>query len=67
MTKSERLQKIEASFRRAEEALRRGDPDTLAGRMPKEWQEQEAARLAGKNGKGTPASQSKNGKIKPTK
>ncbi len=45
MKKTERLRKIEASFRRAEEALRRGDPDTLAGRMPKEWRDQEAARL----------------------
>lgn len=44
------LTEIEEAFRHAAESVRRGDPDTLAGRMPKGWREQEAARLAGRDG-----------------
>ena len=40
------LAQNEAAFRAAEEALRRGDPDTLAGRMPEEWCEKERVRWA---------------------
>ena len=62
MKMTKELMQIEASFRKAEETLRRGDPDALAGRMPDEWRKQEAARLAAKNGQGAAAAQSKNGK-----
>ena len=67
MKMSNELMQIEASFRKAEEALRRRDPDTLAGRMPDEWRKQEAERLAAKNGHGAAASQAKNGSAKPAK
>lgn len=67
MKMTKELIQIEASFRKAEEALRRGDPDTLAGRMPEEWRKQEAARIAAKNGQGVVVSQAKNGSAKPAK
>jgi hypothetical protein len=51
MDKPRELIEIEESLRQAAESVRRGDPDTLAGRMPKEWREQEAARLAAEKGK----------------
>jgi hypothetical protein len=51
MGKPRQLIEIEESLRRAADAVRRRDPDTLAGRMPKEWREQEAARLAAEKGK----------------
>lgn len=56
---------IEAAFRHVEEALRRGDPDTLAGRMPKEWREREAARLAADHRRGAPAAKPKKRSAKP--
>lgn len=40
------LTEIEEAFRQAAESVRRGDPDTLAGRMPEEWRKEEAARQA---------------------
>lgn len=67
MKMTKELMQIEASFRKAEEALRRGDPDTLAGRMPEDWHKQEAARIAAKNGQGVVVSQSKNGSGKSAK
>ena len=36
MSTSRQLIEIEEAFRRTEDALRRRDPDTLAGRMPKQ-------------------------------
>ena len=67
MKMTKEMMQIEASFRKAEEALRRADPDTLAGRMPDEWRKQEAARIAAKNGQGVVVSQSKNGSGKSAK